>query len=180
MSRADIELSRENHLFWRTLANIQKFIMVITGLAVMLIVSSAMLLRWLFNTDFKGYEEILVMFAFWLYMIGSSYGSYRKNQITADILNIYLKEGRVKSVINLVRSFLTLILAAIFNYWAYEFVVWGFTMKTKTPVWRLPMVWGQSSLMVGLTLVTFYNLVYFYDEIKLTVAQFKQGKQILS
>jgi TRAP-type C4-dicarboxylate transport system permease small subunit len=170
-----MNLTREDNVFWKGLVVVQKVIMVVTGLTVMGIVSSAMMLRWLFNSDFKGYEEILVMFAFWLYMIGASYGSYQKNQITADILDIYLKEGRLKSMIHLVRSFLTLVLSSVFMFWAYEFVVWTVQMGTKTPVWRLPMVWGQSSLLVGLILVTFYNLVYFYDEVRLTITEFKHG-----
>lgn len=171
---------RESNVLWKALIVVQKGIMVVTGLTTMLIVSSAMLLRWLFNTDFKGYEEILVMFAFWLYMIGASYGSYQKNQITADILDIYLKEGRVKSVIHVFRSLLTLILSSVFTFWAYEFVSWGFRMKTKTPVWRLPMVWGQSSLLIGLILVTFYNLIYFYDDIVKAIKVFKNKDKILT
>lgn len=171
---------RENNVIWKMLIVVQKGIMVITGITTMLIVSSAMLLRWLFNTDFKGYEEILVIFAFWLYMIGSSYGSYQKNQITADILDIYLKEGRVKSTIHVFRSGLTLVLSSVFTFWAFQFVSWGFTMKTKTPVWRLPMIWGQSSLLIGLILVTFYNLVYFYDDIVKAIKVFKNKDQILT
>ncbi len=171
---------RESNVLWKALIVVQKAIMVVTGLATMFIVSSAMLLRWLFNTDFKGYEEILVMFAFWLYMIGASYGSYQKNQITADILDIYLKEGRVKSVIHVFRSLLTLILSSVFTFWAFQFVSWGFSMKTKTPVWRLPMVWGQSSLLVGLILVTFYNIIYFYDDIVNAIRVFKNKENILT
>jgi len=152
--------------------------MIITGISCMMIVALAMLLRWLFNIDLVGYEEILVMFAFWLYMIGSSYGSYEKSQISADILNIYLKEGKVKSVINLLRSALTFVLCLVFNYWAFEFVVWGIKMGTKTPVWRLPMVIGQGSIFIGLSLMTFYNVVYFYDEIKDALQTFRNYTKI--
>jgi TRAP-type C4-dicarboxylate transport system permease small subunit len=173
-------VSRENNLFWKALIVVQKIVMVITGIAVMSIVSSAMLLRWLFNTDFKGYEEILVMFAFWLYMIGASYGSYKKNQITADILDIYLPEGRLKLMIGLFRSFVTLILSCVFTFWAYEFVIWSIKMNTKTPVWRLPMVWGQSSLLIGLIMVSFYNAVYFYDDIRFAIKRFKHNDEALN
>lgn len=154
--------------------------MIITGISCMTIVALAMLLRWLFNIDLVGYEEILVMFAFWLYMIGSSYGSYEKSQIAADILNIYLKEGKVKASINLLRATLTFLLCLVFNYWAYDFVVWGITMGTKTPVWRLPMVIGQGSIFIGLTLMTFYNSVYLYDEIKDAIQTFKNHNKLLS
>ncbi len=150
--------------------------MVITAVAITVIVSLAMFLR-IFNTDLVGYEEILVMVAFWLYMIGSSYGSYEKSQITADILNVYLKPGRGKSVVNVVRAGLTVVLGLIFNYWAYEFLFWALKMNVKSPVWRLPMAIGQSSIFIGLLLVSLYNIVYFYDEIKLTIGVFKSHKE---
>lgn len=171
---------RENNVIWKALIVIQKAIMVVTGIATLMIMSSAMLLRWLFNTDFKGFEEILVMFAFWSYMIGASYGSYQKNQITADILDIYLKEGRIKASIHVFRSLLTVILSSVITVWAIEFVSWGIRMKTKTPVCRLPMVWGQSSLLIGLILITAYNLFYFYDDVVKAIKIFKNKDNILT
>ena len=173
-------MSREENVLWKGLIVAQKTVMTITGISVMCIITASMFLRWLFNTDFKGYEEIMVMFAFWLYMTGASYGSYKKNQITANILDIYLPEGRVKAVIHLFRALLTLVLSAVFTYWALEFVMWSTEMNTRTPVWRLPMVWGHLSLLVGLTLVTFYNAVYCYDELRSFIPRFKNKDQILN
>lgn len=167
-------MSRENNIVWKSLVAAEKAVMFITGIASMVIVALAMILRYFFNVDLVGYEEILAMVAFWSYMIGSAYGSYEKSQIAADILNVYLKEGKVKSVINLLRSGLTFVLCLIFNVWAFQFAQWAIMMNTRTPVWRLPMVIGQGSLFVGLTLMTFYNLVYLYDEIRATANTFKK------
>ncbi len=159
-------MSRENNKIWNGLLKFQRTIMVITAVVVTVIVSLSMLMR-VFDKDLVGYEEILVMVAFWLYMIGSSYGTYEKSQITADILNIYLKEGKVKSAVNLFRSLLTLTIGLIFNFWALQFLTWALKMSVKTPVWRLPMAIGQGSIFVGLTLMSFYHIVFFYDEIKI-------------
>jgi TRAP-type C4-dicarboxylate transport system permease small subunit len=70
-------------------------------------------------------------------------------------------------------------LGLVFNVWAWQFAVWAITMNTRTPVWRLPMVIGQGSIFVGLTLMSFYNIVYFYDDIKAAVPVFKKqlGKE---
>lgn len=158
-------MSRENNKIWKALLAGQRAIMVVTAVIVTIIVSAAMILR-SFNIDLVGYEEVLIMFAFWLYMIGSAYGSYEKSQIAADILNVYLKEGKVKATINLIKTAVTLILGIVLNYWAFQLLAWAIQMNTRTPVWRLPMAIGQGSMFVGLTLTTFYNMVYFYDEIK--------------
>ncbi len=175
-------MSRENNIPIKFIVKAEKIIIVITGIAVTLIVGLACLMRAIFKVDLVGYEEILVMFAFWLYMIGSAYGTYEKSQITADILNIYLKEGVVKSFVNLIRSFLTLVLASWFGIWAFDFVVWGVEMQTKTPVWRLPMVWGQSSIFIGLLLVSIFNALYFWDECVAfykMVSGRKSGKELM-
>ncbi len=169
-------MSRESNIPIQLIIKVEKIIIVITGIAVTTIVSMACLMRALFKIDLVGYEEILVMFAFWLYMIGSAYGTYEKSQITADILNIYLKEGILKSTINLIRSFLTLVLAAWFGLWAFGFTMWGIEMHTKTPVWRLPMVWGQSSIFIGLFLITIFNVLYFWDECVLFYESLSQKK----
>jgi TRAP-type C4-dicarboxylate transport system permease small subunit len=174
IDKGEYVLSRENNVLWKSLIAAQKVVMFITGMATMIIVALAMSLRFFFNIDLVGYEEVLSMVAMWLYMIGSSYGSYEKSQIAADILNIYLKAGKFKTVINLLRSVLTLGLGLVFNVWALQFVIWGITMNTRTPVWRLPMVIGQGSIFVGLTLMSFYNIVYFYDEIKAALPVFKK------
>lgn len=159
-------MSREDTRIWKGLIRLQKIIMVFTGITTTLIVSMAMILRAVFDVDLVGYEEILVMVAFWLYMIGSAYGSCEKSQITADILDIYLKEGKTKSIANLIKSGLTVALGLLFNYWAFQFAAWALVMNVRTPVWRLPAVIGQGSIFIGLTFMTFYNIVYFYDDIK--------------
>lgn len=169
-------MSRENNMIWKTLIISQKMVMIITGILVMVIVALAMALRYFFNLDLRGYEEYLSMIAFWLYMIGSSYGSYDKSQITADILNVMMKPGKLKTILNLVKSGLTLILAGVFCYWAFEYALWGIVMHTITPVLHIPMAIGQSSIFVGLLLVTFYNTVYFYDEILEAKSFFRSEK----
>jgi TRAP-type C4-dicarboxylate transport system permease small subunit len=177
--KGELVLSRENNIIWKSLIAAQKIVMFITGMATMIIVALAMVLRFFFNVDLVGYEEVLAMVAMWLYMIGSAYGSYEKSQIAADILNLYLKEGKLKTTVNVLRSGLTLGLGLVFNVWAWQFAVWAITMNTRTPVWRLPMVIGQGSIFVGLTLMSFYNIVYFYDDIKAAVPVFKKqlGKE---
>jgi TRAP-type C4-dicarboxylate transport system permease small subunit len=176
-----VTLVKKGHIFWKALAKTQTVIMVSAGIIVTLIISVEMLLRFIFDSDIKGYEEIVLMIAFWLYMIGSSYGSYEKSQITADILNIFLKEGKAKSLIGLTGSALTLGLGLWFNIWAFQFLQWSLEMDTRSPVWRLPTALGESSVFVGLTLMTFYNAVYFRDEIVgfLRCANSKQGGDLL-
>ena len=65
-----------------------------------------------------------------------------------------------------------IILGIIFLYWAFNLFQWTIVMQTKTPVWRIPVTVSQSSLLFGLSMVTFYNVVYLYDEVKAFVLKY--------
>lgn len=166
-------MSRENNIIWKSLIASQKTIMLVTGIGNVIIVAAAMLLRFFLNIDFKGYEEILAMVAMWSYMMGSSYGAYEGSHIQADILTVYMKEGKMKSLVLLIQKGLSFGFGIVFMVWALNLALWAIEMDTRTPVWRLPMAIGQCSLFIGVTLMNFYMLVYFIDQIKATIRVFK-------
>lgn len=155
----------ENTKFWQILPKILRFGLIVTSIAVTLITFGSVILREL-NMNFLGYEEILVIFAFWLYMIGTAYGSYEKSHITADIIVVMMPDGLVKDIISLLRNILTVALGIVFLLWALQLVQWTLLMDNRTPVWRIPMTVSQSSMLFGLFIASFYHLVYLYNDIK--------------
>ena len=155
----------KNTLFWKWLEKFLKFGLIVTASLVTLITFTAVITR-AFSINFHGYEEVLIICAFWLYMFGSAYGSFEKSHITADIIVATMPEGYTKALIAMLRNTLTLVLGIIFLYWAFNLFQWTITMQTKTPVWRIPVTVSQSSLLFGLSVMTFYNAVYLYDEVK--------------
>lgn len=64
----------------------QRSILIICNLAIMIIVVASFLARYLFSLDFYGAEEILLVFAFWLYFIGAA-GGPLKNRISRRTLS---------------------------------------------------------------------------------------------
>lgn len=161
----------EKTLFWRALPRILRFGLIVSSILVTLITFGSVVLREL-NMNFLGYEEILIICAFWLYMLGTAYGSYEKSHITADIIVIMMPESFLKSIIALIRNTLTVVLGIIFLLWALQLVQWTIEMENVTPVWRIPYTVSQSSILFGLGVATFYHLVYLYDEIKEFVGRY--------
>ncbi|MBK5261721.1 MAG: TRAP transporter small permease [Peptostreptococcaceae bacterium] len=161
----------EKTLFWKGLEKFLKFGLIVCASLVTLITFAAVITRF-FNINFHGYEEVLIIFAFWLYMFGAAYGSFEKSHITADIIVATMPECYAKALIAMLRNTLTLILGIIFLYWAFNLFQWTIEMQTKTPVWRIPVTVSQSSLLFGLSVMTFYNSVYLYDEIKAFVLKY--------
>ena len=161
----------EKSAFWKGLRQFLRFGLVLSACLVTVITFTAVITRAL-NINFLGYEEILIICAFWLYMLGTAYGSYENSHIKADIIVVMMPEGFAKSLLALIRNTITLILGIIFFMWALQLFQWTIVMGNKTPVWRIPMTVSQSSLLFGLTVATFYNAVYLYDEIKIFVGKF--------
>lgn len=155
----------EDTRFWRGLEKLLRFGLIVTSIIVTLIVVGSVVLREL-NMNFLGYEEILVIFAFWLYMLGAAYGSYERSHITADIIIVMMKDGMLKSLLTLIRDALAVIFGIIFFIWVYEMVGWSIEMDTRTPAWRIPVAVGQGSMVVGLLLCNFYHIVYFYRNVQ--------------
>ena len=154
---------------WIGLVKLQRIFMVITAIATILLVAVNIVLRELalrsgIVLPFFAYEEILVPVAFWMYMLGSSHGSFEKSQITADIMSKVLK-GRPKAYLQLAASILTFILGVIFAYWALTLVQWGFFTGANSTFFSIPVVWGQMSILVGLILTSMYNFVYMIQDI---------------
>ncbi|MDD3169296.1 MAG: TRAP transporter small permease subunit [Eubacteriales bacterium] len=165
----------EQTAFWKALRKLLRFGLILSAILVTLITFAAVITREL-NVNFLGYEEILIICAFWLYMLGTAYGSYEDSHIKADVIVVMMPEGRMKSTLAMIRNALSLILGILFLAWAFQLFQWTIIMENKTPVWRIPMTVSQSSLLFGLTVASFYHAVYLYDEIKLYIGRYVTKK----
>jgi len=160
--------NREDLLAWKGLLAFQRVGLIITTIGVTIIVAGQCILR-AFNINISGYEEILVMMAFWMYMLGCSYGAFEKSHITADLLSVMMKDGKVKRVIMALKDIITVFLCLIMLIWAIEFFVGALGMGERmphTPVYRIPMAVGYASMVLGLMLSLLYFACYSYDSIK--------------
>ena len=149
---------------WNLLLRAQRVILVVTCAALTLIISGACILRF-FGINFVGFEELATLVAFWLYMIGCGHGSYEKSQITADIVELLLPESKGKELMRVFKWVLTFILGVIFAFWAFQLLMWSLQTNSRTPAFRFPIAWIQASILVGLVISSFYNLVYLKDEV---------------
>lgn len=165
----------ERSKFWIFLEKLLRLGLIVCGTMVALIVFAATITRAL-SVDFRGYEEFLVAFAFWLYMFGTAHGSLEGSHITADIISLVIKEGVVKDILDMLKYVLTLVIGFMFLTWAVNLVQWTIVMGTQTPTWRIPMTVHQSSMLFGLAVATFYNAVKLYNEIKLIVQKYGKNK----
>jgi TRAP-type C4-dicarboxylate transport system permease small subunit len=156
----------KNSAFWKILVIVQEWLLIILGVGVTLIVTATCILSSFLNINFPGNEELLIIVVFYLYMIGCAYGAYEKSHITAEIIDVIIKDGIALQTIKLIRWILTVILGVVFMVWAVSLVQWSIENELKTLVFRLPIAFGQASILIGLILTNFYNIVHTIDYTK--------------
>jgi len=160
-----LENKFQKSIIWSALNKLMRFGLIVSGVLVTLITFVSVIAR-AFNFNLIGYEEILIIFAFWLYMFGSAHGSFEDSHIKADIFIISLKEGLTKDLVIILRDSLSVFLGIVFFLWAIQLAKWNIETGQVTPTWRIPVLVSQSSLLFGLGIGTLFNLVYLYNKIK--------------
>ena len=155
-------LDLRNTLFWKALLKVQEAVLAVCVIACVLILCAEVVLR-MFHKDLFGYEEIVVIFAMWMYFIGASYAMYQKSHINADMTSLIFGE-KVQAVAKLIVSFITTAVAITLTIWAHSFFRWSLGKTATTTSLRIPLIYSQSALFFGYMLIAFYSLFYFIED----------------
>lgn len=136
------------------------------GLAILIFLE--VLLRYVARGPTIGLEVLASNIAFWVYFVGGAYAAYEGSHITADIIPALLRKRNPRAV-TVIRAFTGIITVGVslcVLSWAYNYLIWGITKHEVMPYFYLPMVCFQSSIFVGLVLMSFYFLIQTVDYIK--------------
>jgi len=144
---------------------ILKTIIVISQIAFTMIIGFSVVFRFM-NKDLYGNEEFVLIFAFWLYMMGGAYGSFERSHIQADIVKELMANEKIKGVLTFIASTVQLVVCLVITYWSWNYFVWGITMRARSIAWKIPMVIPQSAILIGFFLMSIYAVIDFSLETK--------------
>ena len=71
------------------------------GIALTCVIFAAVVMRYCFKLDFFGSEEIILLFAWWMYFLGGIGGSQEDSQIKADMVEVFCSN---RFIIDLVKG----------------------------------------------------------------------------
>jgi len=150
-------------IVWTSLIKLQRTVMLISILVSSLAIMIEVIMRYVFKFSIIGVEELAAYFAFWLYFIGASYGSYERSHIKAELTHLIFKNPRHYAWSRAVTSIISFCLALYVIPWAYNYVEWGFVRNEQSRSTLFgstySVVFFQASILVGLVLMCFYFLV---------------------
>jgi len=163
MTIASMDITKTH--FWKILLALVKYVMIICSIASTGCIIYAVVLRYIFKSNFYGSDEIILLFAFWLYFMGAVNGSYENSHIKADLLNVYVKNIRIKDFINLIAQVILIVVNVILLTWAWDYFLWGLEKMPLSTGLRIPLVIPQSAVFFGLLLMAFYHIVHLIRNI---------------
>ena len=151
-------------LFWISLLKIQEFILFLTSCMMIGILGAVVICRYVLRVDLFGYDEIVMISAFWMYFIGSSYAMEKRGHVRADILERVLPP-KGKKILRILAGLLQSVVAIETVNLSVAYIVNGFKIWPTTSAWGLPLMTSMSAVAVGLVLMAFYVIVQLLEEI---------------
>jgi len=134
-----------------------------TTVILTLVICAAAFFRYILNGDLTGYEEWVKIFAFWLYFSAAAIGAYNRTHVSADLVQAYVSDGRLKDFLVFLKDLVTVGVCLLFTWYGYEFFMFGFAGPLgtgiaipKTSVWRISLWIGYLSVFLGLIFMAYY------------------------
>jgi len=140
-------------------------IIIVAGLEFIQVVT-----RYVFKIPVMGLEEVLIYFALWLYVLGSVNASREDTQITANVLDVFLKTERSKLTIRVIGDVLGLVVALWLTWWAWDYFLYALRVWKLSPTRYIPTFYAECSLFIGLALMTIYGSVHFIRNVRRLLA----------
>jgi len=132
----------------------------------MSIVVSAVVMRYALELDFYGSEEILMIFAHWLYFIGAAQGSSENSHVEADFIQDWLGGTRTGATLAYVRDVIEIVVLLVLTYWAVLFIEFAVERWPVSSGWEIPLLVPQSAVLVGFILMTLHTVRRFCLQIR--------------
>lgn len=165
----------ESSRFYKILLQAQKAVMFATNVVLILVLGIVVLCRHVLHVDFFGFDEIILLAAFWMYFIGSSYAMQEKTHIKADILANVMSPfaNRLAKVLS---GIVQTAISAFLIVMSFNLVMRSMVAKAVTSAWNIPFYVPQMAILVGFALMTFYSAIHCArDTIEMLCASKRRG-----
>lgn len=142
-----------------------KVAVVILGLFVAITIVAGIVVRTFFDFSMFGSEELILIAAIWLYMLGATLASRERTHLGGDFAQIFIKSKKVSRAVQVIAAFASLAMAIFFLACAFIFVSWSFEVSPVTPVFAIPRYVAQLSLLVASLLMCAYAIKDFINDV---------------
>ena len=152
----------ENTFIWKLLEKIMRYLLIIAGALLIIIMGISVFMRYVMNSTLFGSEEILALLAIWLYWIGGAYGSYEDSHISADMTDLLIRNEKFRAKYKIFIRGLTVVICGVFAYWGvFKYGVLIVNQGARTTGLHIPLVTSRIALSIAFVLMFFYSIYHF-------------------
>lgn len=149
---------------WRGFYSVNGALISLAGVCLTLVVFATVVARYVFKQDIYGGEEIILLFAWWLYFLGGIGGSQEDSQIKADMIDILCSNKTIVDVCKGIAKALESIVFLICLYLTILLLQVNFVKMPVTTGLKIPYVCSQIPIAIGflfMALFAIYWAVFF-------------------
>lgn len=149
----------------RILVPVLKVAVLVLGLFVAFTIVIGVVARSVFDVSLFGSEELILVAAIWLYMLGATLASRERSHLGGDFVQMFIENRKLSRAVKVVAAFVSLAMAFFFLICAFIFVSWSIDLSPVTPVFGMPRYIAQSSLLVASVLMFSYAIKDFIKDV---------------
>ena len=153
---------------WDWALKIQRLLAAISRVIVVFELGIVVVCRYIFKINVLGYDEIILVGAYWMYFIGSSYATWEESHVAADILALFVSD-KAKLKLSFFSKLVQVLVGIPMVYLSFDLVRWDVIIDPRTIDWGIPYLIPHMGIFVGFIMMLFYNCVYLlrdYHRIK--------------
>lgn len=151
---------------YRVIITVQRVICYACAIALPLIITYQVLLRYVFKAPLMGIEELMTFFIIWLYMMGGSIASEQRSHIECGILTLYIKKEKTMAIFKCCKGIFSMAVCIWLTRWAFWFFSYSFNLWKHSDILNIPMFIGESAMFIGLIFMLFFGVLELVDYIK--------------
>lgn len=150
----------------RFLAAMLGGILIFASLMLSCLMVTEVVSRYFLGYSIWGWEELAMLSAMWIYMIGAAMAAYDRSHLKVEIMPLLIKDPRKLSLTRALAVLIALVMAGYMTYWSSDLFLWGLKHRQETPIFGIPWVVAQSSLFLAAILISIYFLHELVDNIR--------------
>ena len=142
-----------------------KLVMFACSTVIILVMFTLVLCRYVIpGAPMIWVEEIIILFALWLYFLGSAYATSRGEQIGGGFIDMWLSGVKLK-IIRIIAKVIDLSVVALFLYLSVKYFIYLFNSSKSSLYLGINKSLWEASLVVGFTLMLIFITISIGNDI---------------
>ena len=154
-----------NKKFFRILDKISQWIITITGGLLILMMTYYVFSRYVLKINFRGFDEIALLIALWLYFIGCAHASREQSHISATMITLFVKNQTIIDGLTVMYRIVGIGVVTLLTYLCIDFMMFNIGIGTKSSMLKIPMYCYHAALVTGFILMLVFDFCYLIDAV---------------